>query len=119
MISIPEGNSLLGLDFHNSGFAWDNEFPSQLHNVPTFSISEYPVTNGEFLEFVESNQYNNPSYWLEEDWNWKESINMKYPHSWTKKENKWFYRTVFEEIPLEKVLNWCIYVSHAEAVKKN
>ena len=35
-------------------------------SVPEFEASQYPVTNGEFLEFVESGGYQNRDLWSEE-----------------------------------------------------
>ena len=35
-------------------------------SVPEFEASQYPVTNGEFLEFVESGGYHNRDLWSEE-----------------------------------------------------
>ena len=38
-------------------FGWDNEFPRACRSVPAFTIDALPVTNGEFLEFVEAGGY--------------------------------------------------------------
>ena len=35
-------------------------------SVPTFEASEYKVTNGEFLEFVESGGYHQRELWTDE-----------------------------------------------------
>lgn len=117
MISIPSGWTKIGADFHEIHFGWDNEFPSQNVHVPSFSVSQFPVTNGEFLQFVESGEYNNPNHWKEEDWKWKGKVGLQYPHCWSKQASTWYYRTIFEEIPLHKVLDYPVYVSQAEAVK--
>ena len=45
------------------------------YSVPEFEASQYPVINGEFLEFVESGGYQNRQLWTDEgkyssrDWN--------------------------------------------------
>ena len=33
-------------------FGWDNEFEAHTVEVPAFSVGQYKVTNGEYLEFV-------------------------------------------------------------------
>ncbi|MFM7882698.1 MAG: hypothetical protein ACKO8H_12955 [Microcystis panniformis] len=38
-------------------------------------MSKYMITNGEFKEFVHNGGYENPSYWDEEAWQWKNSLN--------------------------------------------
>ena len=37
-----------------------------MHSVPEFETTQYPVTNGEFLEFVESGGYQNRHLWTDE-----------------------------------------------------
>jgi len=44
------------------------------------------VTNGEFLEFVTSGNYDNPQYWRPEDWIWKEKERMNHPVFWRRDE---------------------------------
>jgi len=40
------------------------------------------ITNGEFKEFVHNGGYENPSYWDEEAWQWKNHYRVKYPKFW-------------------------------------
>ena len=44
----------LGAAIEDVAFGWDNEFPAVESPVPAFSIDSMPVSNGEFLEFVEA-----------------------------------------------------------------
>lgn len=60
--------------------------------VEGFEIDEIPVTNGEFVAFIESGQYDNPNNWTFDDWQWKEKAKKLYPQSLSKKYGKW---TVF------------------------
>lgn len=39
MIQIPAGTATLGADFHEIRYGWDNEFPKQRVDVPTFKIA--------------------------------------------------------------------------------
>jgi len=116
MIQIPEGTTSLGIDFHETTWGWDNEFPKTEVKVPAFKIDALPVTNSEFLQFVESEAYNDPKYWTSANWMWKCSEQLNHPHTWEKDSaGKWMFRTVYDSILMEKVLDWPVYVSQAEA----
>jgi iron(II)-dependent oxidoreductase len=108
---IPEGVATLGQ--RRKSFGWDNEFGAQEVFVPAFSIDALNVTNGQFLEFVRSGGYEERSLWSEEAWEWIRDSEIGHPKFWTERNNQWFYRTMFEEVPLP--LSWPVYVSHAEA----
>jgi ergothioneine biosynthesis protein EgtB len=111
--AIPAGEAVLGLDPNKGSFGWDNEFASHSVFVPEFSIDAFNVTNGEFLEFVRARAYEEPSLWSSEDWAWIQSSGVCHPKFWVRRGDAWYYRTMFEEVPLR--LDWPVYVSHAEA----
>src|SRR6266481_10100174 len=51
-MTIPAGTATLGKLRSDGTFGWDNEFETQQISVPEFSIGAFPVTNGEYMEFV-------------------------------------------------------------------
>jgi gamma-glutamyl hercynylcysteine S-oxide synthase len=112
-VQIPAGTATLGLRRDSGRFGWDNEFEENRADVPQFRISAYPVTNGEFLEFVNARGYENDQLWRLDDWNWKNSAQISHPLFWKKDGGNWKYRGMFEELPLP--LDWPVYVSYAEA----
>jgi iron(II)-dependent oxidoreductase len=113
-VRIPAGRATLGLLREAHGpFGWDNEFEALNVQVPAFQIDKYMVTNGEYLEFLESGGYRDPKLWSADDWGWKETQNIRHPAFWELRDGKWFYRAMFEELPL--MPDWPVYVSHAEA----
>ena len=91
MIPIPAGAAILGQS--PDRFGWDNEFDRHQVEVPAFQIAKYKVTNGQYLDFVRAG--------------------AAPPHFWVQREGAWFYRGMFEEIPLP--LDWPVYVTHDEA----
>jgi formylglycine-generating enzyme required for sulfatase activity len=116
MVEIPAGKATIGTDFHKINFGWDNEFPEHTVEVPSFLIDKLPVTIGEFRKFVETDEYNNPSYWSDQNWQWKEKVGLNHPHSWLQQDDAWYVKTVFGNLlPLDVVQDWPVYVSHAEA----
>ena len=113
MIEIPAGPATLGLARSGGEFGWDNEFELNQQFIPEFAIDRYPVTNGDYLKFIEEGGYSDGSLWKPADWNWKEQSNISHPVFWKPVGTGWLYRGMFEELPLP--LNWPVYVSHAEA----
>ena len=111
-VEIPEGEATLGL-MTESEFGWDNEFRSHTVVVPEFSIDVYDVTNSEFTEFIRAGGYADSSFWSEAGWDWLQQSGISHPKFWIVRDGLWFYRTMFEEIPLPP--DWPVYVSHAEA----
>jgi iron(II)-dependent oxidoreductase len=73
------------------------------------------VTNGRFLEFVRSGAYDDHRWWSDDDWRWKADAGLGHPNVWHRGGDGWFYRTLFDLLPLENVLSWPVYVSLAEA----
>lgn len=81
--------------------------------VNPFQVSKYMITNGEFLEFVNSKGYENENYWDEISWQWKQENNVIYPKFWRKSLDNYYYRLMFDEIDLP--LDFPVEVNHHEA----
>lgn len=93
-ISIPAGRATLGRN-REQGFGWDNEFNEMAVDVPAFEISRFKVTNGEYLPFVQGGQ---PA-----------------PYFWEQRDGEWFYRGMFESVPLP--LDAPVYVTQQQALE--
>jgi ergothioneine biosynthesis protein EgtB len=113
MVPIPAGVATLGLSRVDSTFGWDNEYEAHTAQVPAFQIDQHMVTNRQFLEFISAGGYDTRSFWSDDDWNWKTAKGIRHPVLWKAANNKWLYRTMFDEVPLP--VDWPVYVSHAEA----
>ena len=120
-LTIPEGATTLGKSRRGGSFGWDNEFEEQRISVPSFSIGAFPVTNGEYMEFLQACGYEDSRYWRPQDWEWKRQQRLEHPQYWlprsssvaTDPDTQWEYRSMFGVIPLPP--SWPVYVSHAEA----
>jgi len=114
MVKIPAGVVTLGMARNGNGaFGWDNEFETQDVAVAEFTMDVHSVTNRQFLEFMRAGGYGERSLWSDSDWDWKTGQGIDHPISWARHGDQWFYRAMFEEIPLP--LDWPVYASHAEA----
>jgi ergothioneine biosynthesis protein EgtB len=94
------------------GFAYDNEGPRHRALVPSFSLASRPVTNGEYMAFIEDNGYSRPEFWLSLGWmtiNDPASGRWQAPLYWTKRDGAWWnftlsgFRPVDESAPVTHV----------------
>lgn len=113
MIEIPPGLATLALTRGGETFGWDNEFETHTTHVPGFEIDQYEVTNRQYLDFIAAGGYATRAFWSDDDWSWISTHAITHPVFWSKGDDGWLYRGMFEEVPLP--LNWPVYVSHAEA----
>lgn len=112
-VQIPAGEATLGVDRGTVPFAWDNERPAWSAFVPAFAIERHDVTNERFMEFVEAGGYRDRRWWTADDWKWIVENGRAHPEFWERSGPSWFWRGMFERIPLP--LSWPVYVSQAEA----
>jgi hypothetical protein len=112
-VRVPAGPAMLGLRRDSGVFGWCNEFEEQSVHVPEFGIDRHKVTNGQFLQFLEENGYENRALWPDANWAWKSAQGISHPAFWVRRGGGWAYRSMFDEIALP--LDWPVYVSHAEA----
>jgi gamma-glutamyl hercynylcysteine S-oxide synthase len=114
MIDIPAGRVTLGQRRDDpDAFGWDNEFEAYRLDIPSFAIDQYPVTNRQYLEFMEAGGYGTAELWTPAEWKWRTEQGITHPGFWVRRGSDWFYRAMFDEIPLPS--DWPVYVSHAEA----
>jgi len=114
-VPVAAGMATLGAELTDVSFAWDNESPSVEVFVPGFRIDATPVTNGEFLAFLDDGGYGRCELWAPDDWGWSRDEERSHPPAWTNQDGRWLYRGLFDLLPLERVKDWPVYVSLAEA----
>jgi ergothioneine biosynthesis protein EgtB len=113
VVRIPAGDATLGADIDRIAFGWDNEFDAHRVSVPAFEIDAHSVTNQDFLAFVDAGGYRARALWTDADWTWRQDERVDHPAFWSHRDGQWFWRGMFEEIPLPAA--WPVYVSQAEA----
>ena len=60
----------------------DNERPVHEVDVPAFWIDAAPVTNGQYRRFVEDGGYDEPRWWGERGWAWRQEADLVAPQFW-------------------------------------
>lgn len=61
MVRIPAGAYSMGSD--DSAYTLDNERPARQVRLEEFWIDPAPITNADFLEFMDAGGYQNPAWW--------------------------------------------------------
>jgi iron(II)-dependent oxidoreductase len=77
---VEGGPFVMGTDRHAG--VYDNERPAHEVDVPSFWIDRTPVTNADFLAFVEDGAYDDPRWWTEAGWDWRREANLEHPQFW-------------------------------------
>ena len=106
-IDFEETIATIGHD--GRGFAYDNEGPRHRALVSSFSLASRPVTNGEYMAFVEDNGYKRPEFWLSLGWMTVNDQRWQAPLYWDKPDGTWWnfsltgFRPVDESEPVTHV----------------
>lgn len=96
------------------GFAYDNEGPRHRALVHAFSLASRPVTNGEYLAFIEDNGYSRPEFWLSLGWMTVNEQRWHAPLYWTKRDGTWWNFTLSGFRPVDES-ELVTHVSYFEA----
>ncbi|MEA2704673.1 MAG: gamma-glutamyl hercynylcysteine S-oxide synthase [Actinomycetota bacterium] len=117
-VLVPAGPFVLGTD--SEVFAYDNERPAHVVDLPAFFIDAAPVTNRRHLEFMEDGGYEDPRWWDPEGWRWREEGSVRSPQFWAPSgDGRSWSRVRFgwhEDLPLdEPVQHVCWYEADAYA----
>ncbi|ROI06556.1 ergothioneine biosynthesis protein EgtB [Chryseobacterium sp. G0240] len=91
MLTFSEGIYEIG--FKGSGFCFDNELGRHKVYLTDFEIANRLVTNGEYLEFMESGGYHDFKYWHAEGWDWVKQNEAKAPLYWHYIDGRWMNYT--------------------------
>ncbi|HPI40863.1 MAG TPA: 5-histidylcysteine sulfoxide synthase [Pseudobdellovibrionaceae bacterium] len=125
LLIVDGGPVDLGKKYDADSYGWDNEYGTHSSFLNSFKASQFLVSNGEFLEFVLDQGYQNKNYWSEEGHHWKVFRKAQHPLFWISLSsnqsqssdefisNKYKLRTLEREIPLP--LNWPVEVNYLEA----
>jgi ergothioneine biosynthesis protein EgtB len=117
MVQIPGGIYELG--FNGDLFCYDNETPEHKVYLNPYKIDVAPVSNRQFIEFIEDNGYGKSRYWLADGWDHVREENWAAPlywecnsaGTWIKKD----FRGLRKVDPDEPVINISYYEADAYA----
>jgi len=117
MVEISGGIYELG--FNGKGFCYDNEQPEHKVYLQPFKIDIAPVSNANFMEFIEAGGYKEFKYWLADGWDLVQEQGWKAPQYWEyNDDDKWIkkdFRGTHKIEPDEPVVNVSFYEADAYA----
>ncbi len=94
-------------------YGWDNEYGELSVQVDDFKASQFLVSNGEFIEFVQQGGYQNQAYWTDEGWSWVGYTRAEHPEFWVPADTGFRYRTMTQVIDMP--WDWPVDVNQLEA----
>lgn len=80
MIRVPAGRYPLGTD--DRSWAYDNERPRHEVALAAYALDRAPVTNADYLAFIEDGGYAERRWWSEAGWEWREEEGAVAPRYW-------------------------------------
>jgi len=79
-VLVPAGSFTLGTN--DEPWAYDNERPAHVVELPAFTIERHPVANERFAEFIENGGYRTRRYWSDDGWEWLQAECIEAPPYW-------------------------------------
>ena len=89
-VRIPGGIYHVG--YGGSDYCYDIELPEHKVYLEDYTIDVLPVTNGQFLEFIEDGGYETYRYWLSDGWEKVKENDWKAPMYWEDAGSRWSVR---------------------------
>lgn len=122
--TIPKQTLSVGLDVSSEGslpaasFGWDTEIPPRTLTVHAFEAQARPITNGEFVKYLEANQIREaPASWVltsGKNHAVSNGFNGSDGHVSAGFTSKYAVRTIFGPVPLKFAQDWPLMASYDE-----
>ena len=106
--------TIANIGHEGTDFSYDNEGPRHRALILPFSLASRPVTNGEYLEFIEAGGYARAEYWLSLGWTTVNEQRWNAPLYWSKKDGQWWNFTLSGFRPVDEA-EPVTHVSYFEA----
>ena len=105
-VAVRGGQKQIGVPADAPGFAFDNERPGLVVDLPDFEIDSAPVTTLAFARFVDAGGYDQPRYWPDEAGAWRAQSGRNHPQQWRREPPRsakagWQIRWFDQWLPLE------------------
>ncbi len=116
---VSGGRRWLGSE--GRAFCFDNETPRHEVLLRDFVIATEPVSNDEFLQFIEDGGYARPELWLSDGWAKAKSEDWRSPLYWRQDARGWRTMSLHGALPLDGVAparHLSFYEAHAYATWK-
>ncbi|WP_428624829.1 SUMF1/EgtB/PvdO family nonheme iron enzyme [Sedimenticola sp.] len=88
LVGVSQGHYRIGAK--DDPAARDNELPTQVVNLSNFRIQRHPVSNADWLAFMETDGYGSQTFWDEAGWTWLQT-HPPHPHHWRRDDQGAWY----------------------------
>lgn len=85
---LSQGHYRIGA---RDGVVFDNELPTQVVELSSFRIAELPVSNGEYLSFMQDQGYQNDALWDDAGIRWRNEQGVNAPWHWRRNDQDDWY----------------------------
>jgi ergothioneine biosynthesis protein EgtB len=94
------GEGVREIGHAGSGFAFDNEGPRHRAFVAAFELASRPVTNAEYVAFLDAGGYREPAHWTSDGFQWAREHAIEAPAYWLRRDGGWWVQTLAGPEPL-------------------
>ena len=89
-VNIKGGIYTMG--YNGKNYCYDIELPEHKIYLENFKIGIFPITNEEYLEFMNDGGYETYKHWLSDGWEKVKSNKWNSPMYWEKINDEWYVR---------------------------
>ncbi len=111
---VEHAGGLVEIGARGNDFAYDNERPRHKVYLQPFRLASRPVSNAEYLTFINDGGYQRPELWLSEGWAAIKTGRFNAPLYWQQREEAWWHMTLGGMQPLSPNAPVC-HVNYFEA----
>jgi len=90
--SIKMSGGIFTLGYNGENYCYDIELPEHKVYLENYAIDAFPVTNEQYLEFMEDGGYNTYKYWLSDGWEKVKKNEWQSPMYWENVDGQWKVR---------------------------
>jgi len=116
-VLVPAGPFTMGTS--SEPWALDNERPAHTVELAAFRLDSTPVSNAAYQRFIEDGGYQQPRWWTEEGWQYRQQAGLEAPLFWHRDDDgSWLRRRFGHTEPLppdQPVLHVCWFEADAYA----
>ena len=87
--SVRIDGGLYSMGYSGNQYCYDIELPEHKVCLNDYKIDVFPITNRQYLEFIEDGGYNDFRYWLSDGWDKVQNDKWNAPMYWEKVDNVW------------------------------
>ena len=116
MVVVPGGDFLVGSD--DRRLSYDNERPAHEIELPPFAIDTTPVSNADYIAFMDAGGYARREWWSDVGWTWLQESGVTSPKHWYREGDAWRTREMDRQTDLDPnrpVVHVCYHEAEAFA----